>query len=70
MPSSQTYFKRGEDHLNARLTDDRVKHIRKSSDGLSALAARFGVCKSTVHRAKIGRSWSHLPGAKKDASRS
>ena len=61
MPSSQTFFKRGEDHLNAVLTDDKVLFIRRSGLGLNELADRFGVCKSTIHRARTSGSWKHLP---------
>ena len=61
VPSNQTFFKRGEDHLNAVLTDDKVMFIRRSGLGLNELAERFGVCKSTIHRARTSRSWKHLP---------
>jgi hypothetical protein len=29
------------------------------------LAASFGVGKSAIHRARIGETWAHLPGATK-----
>jgi hypothetical protein len=67
MPSSETFFERGEDHLNAVLTEERVKHIRRSSEGLDALAVRFGVNRTTIHRARIGQSWGHVPGATRRA---
>ena len=60
MPSSDTYYKRGEAHLNARLTDDKVLFIRRSGMGLIELAERFGVSKSTIHRARTSRTWAHL----------
>ena len=63
MPSSQTYFRRGEDHVNARLTDARVRHIRRSGESIDVLARAFGVGRSAIHRARTGETWQHVPGA-------
>ncbi|NRA02858.1 MAG: HNH endonuclease [Myxococcales bacterium] len=58
---------RGEAHMRARLTDVAVIDIRQSHgvDGVTdaTLAARHGVDVRTVHYARIGRTWTHLPGA-------
>lgn len=51
----------GEDNPRAKLTETEVAEIRKSALPLSALAARFGVGKSTVHAARKRVSWGHLP---------
>lgn len=67
MPSSETFYKCGEQHPHHRLTDAAVLFIRRSGLGLNELAARFSVCRSTIHRARIGRSWAHVPGGTKRA---
>jgi len=53
---------RGENHYQAKLTEDAVREIRKSNAGVScaALARRFGVNPSTVWVARYGRSWCHV----------
>ena len=61
MPSSETFYKQGEDHLNAKLTDERVLYIRRSGLGLIELSDQFGVSRSTIHRARTSRTWKHLP---------
>ena len=65
MPSSETFYRCGEEHPHHVLTDEKVLFIRRSGLGLSELAARFSVCRSTIHRARIGQSWLHVPGATK-----
>jgi|SoiMethySBSTD1v2_1073268.scaffolds.fasta_scaffold2216943_1 hypothetical protein len=64
MPKADGYFRAGEAHLNAKLTDAKVRHIRRSSAALDELARRFSVGKSAIHRARIGETWAHLPNAK------
>jgi transposase len=51
---------RGEKHYCAKLTEAMVLFIRKSGEGCSRLAARFGVHKSTVHAARVKRRWKHV----------
>lgn len=62
MPSSQTYFRRGEEHHGAKLTDERVKYILRSPLGLNDLARMFGVDKGTIWRVQVGRTWRHVTG--------
>ena len=58
--------KRGADHASAKLTEDRVKHIRASyvpdshSKGFSAFARRYGVNCKTIRQAYLGETWSHV----------
>ena len=50
---------RGERHGRTRLTAENVTYIRQNPQSLkiTALAARFGVCKATVSYIRSGRSW-------------
>lgn len=54
MPSSETFFKRGEDHQNAILTDEKVMYIRRSGLGLNEMSAMFGVCCIEREQAEAG----------------
>jgi hypothetical protein len=54
LPSGVT----GESHPGAKLTADNVAEIRASSLSGAALAAKFGVSKSAVNRARRGATWS------------
>jgi hypothetical protein len=54
---------RGERSGNAKLTSaDVIEICRLRANGLSqpAIAARFGVGHSQIHRIVVGQSWSHL----------
>lgn len=54
---------RGEAHYRAKLTEDQVRAIRaEHAAGASylALAARYGVGKTTIGHILAGRSWKHL----------
>lgn len=54
-------YTRGERNGLARLTEDAVRFIRANPKlPLHALATRFGVHFTTVHLARIGRTWSHV----------
>ena len=65
MPSSETFYKCGEQHPHHRLTDEAVQFIRCSGLGLAELAALFGVNRTTVHRARTNQTWTHvLPTSK------
>ena len=48
----------GESHPMAKLTDEVVREIRKSSESNDALAARFRTCVSNVWIR--GRTWRHV----------
>jgi hypothetical protein len=61
MPSSETYYRRGEEHPHRKLSDSIVCYIRRSGLGLNELSARFGVNRSSIARARAGTTWSHLP---------
>ena len=54
---------RGEDMGTPKLTEADVRKIRAmAAEGAThrSIAAMFGVCKTTVGYAIIGRSWSHV----------
>lgn len=53
----------GETHPQARLSENTVREILlrlSAGEKATAIAARFGVHKSTVGAIKRGRSWAHL----------
>lgn len=51
---------RGEKSTSAKLTELDVKDIRSSESTDTELAARYGVHRSTIQAARIGRTWGHL----------
>lgn len=53
-------FRRGEQAPTARLTETAVREIRESNKPDSYWAKRYGVTSPTIHRARTGKSWSHL----------
>lgn len=52
----------GEHQGLSVLTEDLVRMIRKSTVGCSTLAKQIGVSKSTVLRARQGKTWRHVDG--------
>jgi hypothetical protein len=42
-----------------KLTHEQIKEIRATKD-TRALAEKFGVCRSTIWRARYGKNWSHI----------
>jgi hypothetical protein len=57
---------RGEQQGNALLTDNLVRHIRKSrllGETCKSIGARLGVNHRTISYAATGTSWSHVEGA-------
>jgi hypothetical protein len=58
------YLPRGEAHVNAKLTADGVREIRRllTEGGLSQkrIAERFGVTQSVIGRIAAGKSWRHV----------
>lgn len=51
---------RGEANAQAKLDEAAVRAIRASGEGDAALALMFGVSRSAVRFARIGRTWRHL----------
>ena len=51
---------RGVHNNFTRLTEDQVLAIRRSSETLSVLSARYGVGRSTVQDVRRGRTWGWL----------
>ena len=58
---------RGEAHGRSKLTAEKVvamrERRRRTGEGITALARRFGVSHSTAHKAITGESWAHVSGA-------
>jgi hypothetical protein len=52
---------RGEAHYAARLSDSLVREMRGSDESNNALARKFGVNSGTVHWARTGKTWKHVP---------
>lgn len=50
----------GEQHGEAKLTDDAVREIRRSSLTGRALAAQFGVSESAISLVRRGKAWTHI----------
>lgn len=61
-------YNRGQDHGQAKLTEEQVRHIRASyvpnshSKGYSAFARRYGVDQSTIRGVVQGITWKHVNG--------
>lgn len=54
----------GTRNVNAKLTPDIVREIRKAYDARaqwSAIAQRFGISRDTVYRVGTRKSWGHVP---------
>ncbi len=52
---------RGEDHNQAKLTENQVMKIRASKEHVRILAEKYGVAQGTISDIQIGKSWQHLP---------
>lgn len=55
--------RRGSQMPAAKLTDDKVREIRRrrlAGEGLRPLAAEFGISESGVSRIALRRSWTHV----------
>lgn len=50
----------GEANGNAKLTDEQVLAIRRSSGTLKATAAEYGVHLSLIHLIRKRKAWAHL----------
>ncbi|MEJ7932562.1 hypothetical protein WG922_21510 [Ramlibacter sp. AN1015] len=42
---------------NSRLTPEAVREIRASDEAQPVIAARWGICRSTVSQIKLGKTW-------------
>lgn len=51
---------KGARHPNCKLTDDAVREIRSSPLKIRELAAKFGVSRGAIQRAKTGNAWTHV----------
>lgn len=51
---------KGADHPASKLTANDVAAIRASSEPSTALAERYGVTASNIHRIKTRRTWRHV----------
>ena len=63
---------KGECSATHKLSDELVRKIRREikRETSTYLGMKYGLSRSTIHRAASGRTWSHLPGAVKDLPRS
>lgn len=51
---------RGARNGNAKLKDDDIRFIRKSSDTHAALAKAYGVSQTTIYQIRLNTRWSHV----------
>lgn len=64
MKRGQPHPIRGELCPWSKLTEASVKKIRRSSEScVVTLAQRFGVCSTTIHKARRYASWKHVDNA-------
>ena len=55
--------RRGTEHPNAKLTDAKVRQIRKLREqgkSVKALAGKFKVSERTIEKLLAGRIWKHV----------
>ena len=60
---SERFYEKGEKVYNAKLTEEKVRHIRKlSSEGASdsCLASRFKVDRKTIWSVVRRKTWTHV----------
>jgi hypothetical protein len=50
----------GANHVNSKLTEYHVRHIRASGEKHRVLAARFSVCRQLIGQIKAGTAWSYV----------
>jgi len=51
--------RRGKKHPLSKLTESQAIEIRKSSESLSFLSAKFNVCRSQISEIKNHKAWKH-----------
>lgn len=58
---------RGADNPHARLTEAEVREVLETwpAQSLNTLATRFGVTKQAISAIVNGRTWAHLPRARR-----
>jgi hypothetical protein len=44
----------------AKLTEQDIPYIRQSTEGVTALARKFGVGRTAIRRVRSGRGWKHV----------
>ena len=55
---------KGASHPRSKLTEIEIREIRERSDwpeSVNQIAAKYGVCQSTIYLIKRGKAWKHLP---------
>jgi hypothetical protein len=60
---SQTHpeaLKRGEEHWKSKLTDNKVRKIRRDLRPIKKIAESYGVSYGTIWLIKAGRIWKHV----------
>lgn len=50
----------GSKHYKAKLTEEDVRSIRKSTETYAELGRRYGISRGGIHNIKSGRSWSRV----------
>lgn len=50
----------GEDYPHAKLTNDIVEQICRSTEPVSVQAKKHGVCESTIYKIRRGDEWAHV----------
>ena len=53
-------IKKGADVPSAKLDDDKVREIRKSTESMEILADRFGVSAGTIFQVRNHKTWKHV----------
>jgi len=54
---------RGESHVNAKLTEDQVRAIRREHEagvGYTRLARKFNISKAAAARVCLRQTWAHV----------
>lgn len=56
-------FNRGEDRYNAKLTEEKVRYIRRERErgrSFASLSREIGICAAAIARAANGITWKHV----------
>jgi hypothetical protein len=51
---------RGEEHVSAKLDEEKVRAIRASDETQQVLADRYGVDRSLISEVKSRKRWKHI----------
>lgn len=62
LSKARTFAARGEQLAQARLSEDKVRWIRRNPEGLTfrQMANRLGVHHRTVEKVRYGETWGHV----------